>query len=223
MNTAIMGWSNQQFYNSELQAHSSVEQHTLRQLCAGVRPEEQSLLFIDTAGCGMGEEGEQNESKMNSGEADLAVAIYKKLLGYGVEPKHVALLTPYSKQVALIKSILGEQGLAGVDVSTVDGIQGREKECIIISMVRCNPKREIGFLKDWRRMNVAVTRARRMLVLIGNIECVSVDPHIAALATWVDQNGHITSAEEFRGEDNIRFGVGASDKILAFEKKEQKE
>lgn len=85
-------------------------------------------------------------------------------------------------------------------MSTVDGIQGREKECIIISMVRSNSKREIGFLRDWRRMNVAVTRARRMLILIGNIECVTVDKHIRALVEWVEQHGHISSAEDFRGE-----------------------
>jgi superfamily I DNA and/or RNA helicase len=60
-------------------------------------------------------------------------------------------------------------------VSTVDGIQGREKECIIISLVRSNKQKEIGFLKDWRRMNVAVTRARRMLIIIGNADCVTVD------------------------------------------------
>ena len=69
----------------------------------------------------------------------------------------------------MIKSIVMEKELPLVDVSTVDGIQGREKECIIISMVRSNSKREIGFLKDWRRMNVAVTRARRMLILVGNV------------------------------------------------------
>lgn len=52
-------------------------------------------------------------------------------------------------------------------------------------MVRSNNKRDIGFLRDWRRMNVAVTRARRMLVLIGNIECVTKDKHIKALVQWV--------------------------------------
>lgn len=83
--------------------------------------------MVDTAGCGMGEEGARNESKFNIGEADLVLAIYKRLLKYGVEPHLIAILTPYSKQVALLKVMLTEQGLPPPDVSTVDGIQGREK------------------------------------------------------------------------------------------------
>lgn len=68
-------------------------------------------------------------------------------------------------------------------------------------------------MKDWRRMNVAVTRARRMLILIGNAECASVDKNMASLIHWIEENGHISSAEEFRGDPDIRFGQGASDKI----------
>ena len=67
MNNVIMGWSNSEFYQDRLMAHSSVEKHTLREICNGVKAEEQTLLFIDTAGCGMGEQGEKDESKMNVG------------------------------------------------------------------------------------------------------------------------------------------------------------
>lgn len=88
--------------------------------------------------------------------------------------------------------------------------------------MRSNSKQGIGFLKDWRRMNVAVTRARRMLILIGNAECASADKHMHSLVQWIEENGHITSAEEFRGDQNIRFGLGASDKIEAFDKKGDK-
>lgn len=150
--------------------------------------------MIDTAGCGMGEEGAINESKLNVGEADLVVAVYRRLLKYGVGPQLMAILTPYSKQVALIKASLAEQNLILPDVSTVDGIQGREKECIMISMVRSNPDGEIGFLRDWRRMNVAVTRARRMLIVVGNAECFSRDPHLQALIEWIEKHGHVSSA-----------------------------
>lgn len=136
---------------------------------------------------------------MNVGQADLALFIYKKLLLYEVNPNYIAILTPYSKQVSYIKSQITEANVPLPDISTVDGIQGREKECIIISMVRSNSKQEIGFLKDWRRMNVAVTRARRMLILIGNAECASSDKHMLSLIQWIEENGHITSAEEFRG------------------------
>ena len=108
MNRSIMGWSNAEFYGDQLRAHPSVAEHRLRDLYKAVEEEEESLLFVDTAGCGMGEEGEKNESKYNVGEADLMVAIYRKLLAYNVNPRHVAILTPYSKQVALIKSLLSK-------------------------------------------------------------------------------------------------------------------
>lgn len=62
-------------------------------------------------------------------------------------------------------------------------------------------------------MNVAVTRARRMLIIIGNADCASVDPYLASLIQWIENNGHITSAQQYRGDPNIRFGIGASDKI----------
>jgi DNA polymerase alpha-associated DNA helicase A len=75
----------------------------------------------------MGEDGGEKESKMNIGEADLVISIYKKLLSYGVNSRYIAILTPYSKQVATIKSLVGDKNLPLVDVSTVDGIQGREK------------------------------------------------------------------------------------------------
>lgn len=67
-------------------------------------------------------------------------------------------------------------------------------------------------------MNVAVTRARRMLVLIGNIDCVTADKNMASLVRWVEENGHICSAEEFREDESIRFDVGVSDKIEKYDK-----
>ena len=79
-------------------------------------------------------------------------------------------------------------------------------------MVRSNSKGEIGFLRDWRRMNVAVTRARRMLVVVGNAETVSGDRHIGSLVRYVEEKGVISSAEEFRGDGRVRFGQGASDR-----------
>ena len=137
------------------------------------------------------------------------MAVFRKLAAYGVSAGHVAILTPYSKQVALIKALLARAEVSALDVSTVDGIQGREKECIVMSLVRSNARGEVGFLRDWRRMNVAVTRSRRMLVVVGNAETVSTDPHIASLLSYIELMGHVTSAEEFRTDPNVRFGQGA--------------
>ena len=98
-------------------------------------------MFIDTAGCKMGEEGQENESKMNRGEADIIISLYKKMLKYDVLAKDIAILTPYSKQVSLIKNLIYEEEISVPEISTVDGIQGREKECILISFVRSNSYR----------------------------------------------------------------------------------
>ena len=81
--------------------------------------------MVDTAGCKIGEEGEANESKFNQGEADIILYLYKKLLSYDVNPKDIAILTPYSKQVSLIKNNVEEISLPHIEISTVDGIQGR--------------------------------------------------------------------------------------------------
>ena len=80
----------------------------------------------------------------------------------GINEGDIGIISPYSDQVKLISE------LTEVEVKTVDGFQGREKEIIIISTVRSNPNGEIGFLNDLRRLNVAITRAKRKLIIVGN-------------------------------------------------------
>jgi hypothetical protein len=143
------------------------------------------LVFFDTSGCLFGENeksiDEQNlfqKSKYNDGEADLSSFVTLILIKhYNLSPCDIGIITPYSAQVDNIRralEVLQVQGKIeqGVEVSTVDGFQGREKEVIIISTVRSNSKREIGFLKDTRRMNVAITRAKKLLCVIGDSSTV---------------------------------------------------
>jgi regulator of nonsense transcripts 1 len=78
----------------------------------------------------------------------------------------IAVLTPYSRQADLLKTILS--GFKGLEVSSIDGFQGRESDIVIFNTVRCNAHHEIGFLKDLRRMNVALTRARAAVIVIGD-------------------------------------------------------
>jgi superfamily I DNA and/or RNA helicase len=85
----------------------------------------------------------------------------------------------------------------GIEVDTVEGFQGREKEAILISMVRSNNSGEIGFLSDTRRMNVAITRARRLLVLIGDSATVTGDPFFGRLLEHVEQQGVYQSVWEY--------------------------
>lgn len=160
MHESIMQWSNSRFYSSELVADSSCAQRTI----TGIEP----VVFIDTLGCGMEEQGEHAESKSNEGEARLVVNYLGELVPSSIEAGRVAVITPYSAQVDLISSMLSEHGLEGVACGTVDGFQGREFDAVIYSTVRSNSSRKIGFLKDLRRCNVAVTRAKMHLCVVGD-------------------------------------------------------
>ena len=110
------------------------------------------------------------DSRLNRQEAALAAKRVRELLAAGVPAGGVAVITPYAAQVRLLRELL--RG-AGVEIDSVDGFQGREKEAVVISFVRSNPEGEIGFLADVRRTNVALTRARRALVVIGDSATLS--------------------------------------------------
>ena len=130
--------------------------------------------FIDTAGAEFDEEVEPDgESRRNPREATLICHKVHALLQSGVPARDIAVIAPYAAQVRLIREQLD---LAEVEVDSVDGFQGREKEAIVISLVRSNNKREIGFLADVRRMNVAMTRAKRKLLVIGDSATLSTHP-----------------------------------------------
>lgn len=168
MHDAIMAFSSRQFYESSLVADTSVRGHLLADL-PGVEASELTsspLLFIDTAGASYDEELEPDgESRRNPEEARLVIRYVEQLLAAGLEPRQIGVITPYAAQVRLLREQLN---LPGLEIDTVDGFQGREKEAIIISLVRSNAAGEIGFLADERRMNVALTRARRKLIVIGD-------------------------------------------------------
>lgn len=170
MHRDIMSFSSEEFYAGSLIAHETVADRLLKQL-PGVAdtPESNSALeFIDTAGAGYDEEKEsEGESRLNRKEADIVVRRVQELMAIGVADSVIAVIAPYAAQVRLLRQLLQEKG-PRIEVDTVDGFQGREKEVIIISLVRSNLNGEIGFLGDERRMNVAMTRAKRKLILIGD-------------------------------------------------------
>jgi len=95
-----------------------------------------------------------------------------------------------------------------VEVATVDGFQGREKEVIIISMVRSNPQGEIGFLSNEKRMNVAVTRAKRLCVLIGDSGTVGKNMFLKSLCAHFKAAGHTRSAFDYQGNPDVRINYG---------------
>ena len=168
MHQDIMKFSSDVFYESSLQADESVRAALLTD-----SPQIKSspltdcpIHFIDTAGASYDEEQEPDgDSKLNPLEAELVIKKVHELLACGVSSEQIAIISPYSAQVKLLREKLRHMD---IEIDSVDGFQGREKEAVIVSLVRSNRDGEVGFLADTRRMNVALTRARRKLIVIGD-------------------------------------------------------
>ncbi len=195
MNHVIMTYSNSTFYEGKVTSHPSVEDRTVP---AGA-PLQESLTIIDSSGRGWEESpGEGSESLANKGEAECACAVYNQLMeNEGHETWSVGIISPYRGQVRLITSILGAANVhpnVTLDIDTVDSFQGSECDVIIISLVRSNDDQEIGFLKDIRRMNVAMTRARRKLVIIGDGSTIAAHPFYKGLWEYAEKNATVVSA-----------------------------
>ena len=196
MHAKIMSFSSEQFYENTLVADAAVQGHTLSDL-AGVaalpldaRPEiapeltTGPLRFIDTAGADYDEELEpEGLSKRNPLEGQLVLHKVEQLLAVGVDVRDIAVIAPYAAQVRWLRQHAPERAL---EIDTVDGFQGREKEVVVISLVRSNRTGEIGFLADTRRMNVALTRARRKLIVIGDSSTLGRHPFYSALLEYFE-------------------------------------
>ncbi|XP_066385310.1 uncharacterized protein [Miscanthus floridulus] len=201
MHEHIMSWSSKELYNNKIKAHSSVAGHMLYDLEEVTRSSstEPTIILIDTTGCDMEEVKDEEESTMNEGEAAVSIAHAKLLVESGVNASDIGIITPYSAQVTCLKMMRNKDAkLKDLEISTVDGFQGREKEAIIISMVRSNSRKEVGFLSDHRRMNVAVTRARRQCCLVCDVETVSNDRFLKRLVEYFEENGEYLSASEYQ-------------------------
>jgi ATP-dependent RNA/DNA helicase IGHMBP2 len=176
MHEAIMAFPSAEFYGGALRADDSVARHRLSEL-PGVRAEpltEAPVQFIDTAGAGYDEEPEPDgESRLNPCEAALVARKVRALFDAGVRPEDVAVIAPYAAQVRRLRELLP---VAGLEIDSVDGFQGREKEAVVLSLVRSNAENEIGFLADVRRTNVALTRARRKVIVVGDSATLSALP-----------------------------------------------
>jgi superfamily I DNA and/or RNA helicase len=199
MHEAIMAFSSQQFYDGALQAHESVRGHLLCDLEKVVAdPLTQAALeFVDTAGAGYDEEVEPgSESRRNPQEAFLVARKTRALLAAGVSPESLAVIAPYAAQVRLLREQLP---IPGLEIDSVDGFQGREKEAVVVSLVRSNVEGEVGFLADVRRMNVALTRARRKLVVVGDSATLACHSFYQALLGYFEAVGAYRSVWEEGG------------------------
>jgi ATP-dependent RNA/DNA helicase IGHMBP2 len=201
MHAAIAQFSSDEFYASELTAPPDVAAHLLCDLPDIERTPltETPVDFIDTAGASYTEELEPDgESRLNPEEVKLVVRKIAALVAAGVQPAQIAVISPYAAQVRLLREKLErEYAETSCDVDTVDGFQGREQEVVIISLVRSNDKGEIGFLGDTRRMNVALTRARRKLIVIGDSATIGGHPFYSRLLEYFECcSGYHTVWEE---------------------------
>jgi ATP-dependent RNA/DNA helicase IGHMBP2 len=186
MNERIMRFPSEALYGGALRAHPSVAAHAL---------DGEPLLFVDTAGAGHEESTpEGSDSRQNEGEAEVAAREVERILALGVLPADVAVISPYDAQVQRLRQLLAHHLDVGLEVDTVDGFQGREKEAVVVSLVRSNDAGEVGFLSDVRRMNVAITRARKKLVVVGDSATVARHPFYEAFQRYAEAIGGWRSA-----------------------------
>jgi ATP-dependent RNA/DNA helicase IGHMBP2 len=199
MHEAVMSFSSGEFYEGTLVADESVRRHLLCDLPGVSRCPltETPLQFIDTAGASYDETQEPDgASRLNEAEARLVERKVRELLAAGLEPGMIGVISPYSAQVRLLEELLPVPGL---EIDSVDGFQGREKEAVVVSLVRSNPEGEIGFLADVRRMNVALTRARRKLLVVGDSATLAADDFYRRFIEHLEAAGayHTVWEEDF--------------------------
>lgn len=185
MNEKIMQFPSNELYEAKLVAADSVKERLLKDLPYEVQDTEDTrepLVFYDTQGGDFPERTEDHpvaerstmlgDSKSNEMEAAVVQIHVGNLIDAGVRAEDIAVITPYNAQLAALSSLLKER-YPGIELGSVDGFQGREKEAVIVSLVRSNLEKEVGFLGEKRRLNVAMTRPRRHLCVIGDSETVS--------------------------------------------------
>jgi predicted DNA helicase len=199
MHEAIMRFSSRTFYDDRLEAAGAVRRHTLADLgveATALPSERRSILdpdaplvFVDTSPADAPEtQRAGSHSRENPREADLVARLATDLLAAGVPPAQIAVISPYDDQVDRIEETLDADGL---EVDTVDGFQGREKEVVLVSLVRSNDAGRIGFLDEPRRFNVALTRARRKAVVVGDASTVTTGDVFEAFGRHVEHHGRI--------------------------------
>lgn len=210
MHQHIMQFSNAYFYNNELEADATVKD-TLLSTNEDIDILHISVELVDTAGCSFDElQNPETLSLSNKGEADLLFKHLDLLLQQyvlsGESTKiDVGIISPYKEQIELLKEKLADfdhsaYPINELAVKTIDGFQGEECDVIYISLVRSNPTSEIGFLSDIRRMNVALTRAKKKLVVIMDTATIGNHPFYKSFIEYCEKNNFYKSAWEYNYE-----------------------
>ncbi|KAH0665897.1 hypothetical protein KY285_027103 [Solanum tuberosum] len=190
----ILQLPSEMFYEGEL--IPCKEDKTFTQTWVDMLPNKEfPLLFIGIQGCD--EREGNNPSWFNRIEASKVVEIIRDLIGYkGLKEEDIGVITPYRQQVLKIRTALESFDWANIKVGSVEQFQGQEREVIIISTVRSTIQHNdfdrvhyLGFLSNPRRFNVAATRARSLLVVIGNPHIICKDPYWNKLLWYCADNG----------------------------------
>ena len=196
MHPEISRWPRGYFYDGKLNDAIDVSE---REKPAGMPPWLNPYTFVDVCG---DEGGGRGESKHNAREAEFATRLIEKIT-IGGGKFSIVVITFYSAQVRLIRRKLAERGCADVPVHSVDSFQGSEADVVICSAVRSNSRASVGFLSDRRRLNVALTRARHALVVLGSALTLSAakDDTLNALVRDAKERGRLTSEDAFMSND----------------------
>ena len=162
--------------------------------------DDQPLTFIDTSGCGY-EEALDQKSRSIYNEGEFFITREHILLNKekytGIS---IGIISPYAEHVRYARTkVEADEELRALDITinSIDGFQGQEKDLIIISLTRSNDMGIIGFLSDYRRLNVAMTRAKKKLVIIGDGATLSSNEMYLQLIEHVESEGHLQSAWEY--------------------------
>lgn len=194
MNEDIMLLSNKLIYEDRLRCgNETIAKQTLQlphqSACAdigkstcgadcwiqGLLEEESKAIFVDTDAV-PAQETRAGDLVQNPTEAALVTQLAQALVASGVRQYDIALITPYRQQIKLISRLLVAAGLRDVEVLTADKAQGRDKDVVLVSLVRSNDSGSVGeLLRDWRRINVSFTRAKKKLVVFGSQRTLNQD------------------------------------------------
>lgn len=201
MHEDIMRFSSDYFYDGRLVAHESVR--------AGLLALNQTPVeYIDTAGIGYAESQDaETLSRFNEEEAQLLIKRLEMLIEeltvetWNTSRFTLGIITPYRAQVDILVKLVEASSVLSLIrerlvVNTVDAFQGQERDVIGISFVRSNEKSEVGFLGDIRRTNVAMTRAKKKLIMIGDSATLGAHPFYLGLIEYVQDKGYYKSAFE---------------------------
>ena len=200
MHEDIMQYASTVFYQNKLKAHATVAKHLLF-------ADDQPLLFLDTAGCGF-EEKAEGTSTTNPDEGvflikHLTATVNNLKTHYTVNTfPTIAIISPYKQQIQVLKDLLLQSPelndyTSKITVNTIDSFQGQERDVVYISLTRSNHEGQIGFLSDIRRMNVAMTRAKKKLVVIGDSATLSRHAFYDDFIQYAEKRNAYHSAWEF--------------------------